>query len=174
MRYKEKSPEVLVADEAIVRLARPDVEFLKARAPVTALGRARFCAHQQGSDSIHEMVIVLLRGTYIRPHKHMAKTESFHIIEGAVDVILFDDDGKVTEVVQMGDYASGRNFYYRLAQPAYHTLILRSDVLVIHETTNGPFRREDTIFASWSPPETEAEDARRFMKKLSESTPMSI
>ena len=173
MKYKEKSPEVLIADEAIVKVARPDVELLKSRAPATARRRARFCAHRD-TDSIHEMLIVLSRGTYIRPHKHLNKVESFHIVEGAVDVVIFDDEGKVTEIVRMGDYASGRNFYYRLSQPAYHTLILRSEVLVIHETTNGPFRREETLFAPWAPEEDDAKAAEAFLKKLSASAPAQV
>jgi cupin fold WbuC family metalloprotein len=174
MKYKEKSPEVLVADEEIVRVARPDIELLKSRAPKTMRRRTRFCAHQKGEDSIHEMLIVLLRGTYIRPHKHLAKVESFHIVEGAVDVVVFDEAGTIVDIVQMGDYASGRNFYYRISQPAYHTLVLRSDVLVIHETTNGPFHRDDSIFAPWSPAEEDEAAANAFMKKLSESTLTSV
>ena len=173
MKYKENSPEVLVADEEIVKVARPDIDFLKARVPATLHRRARFCAHKSGGDAIHEMLIVLSRGTYIRPHKHLAKSESFHVIEGAVDVVIFDEAGAVSEVVRMGDYASGKNFYYRLAHPAYHTLILRTENLVIHETTNGPFRREETIFAPWSPVETDVAAAEAFMKKLSASVAAS-
>jgi cupin fold WbuC family metalloprotein len=120
------------------------------------------------------MLIVLLRGTYIRPHKHLAKVESFHIVEGAVDVVVFDEAGAIVDIVRMGDYASGRNFYYRISQPAYHTLVLRSDVLVIHETTNGPFHRDDSIFAPWSPAEEDEAAANAFMKKLSESTLTSV
>lgn len=174
MKYLEKSPEVFVADEDIVKVSRADIEFLKERAPATPHRRTRFCAHQNGNDSIHEMLIVLLRGTYIRPHKHVAKVESFHIIEGAVDVVIFDESGNVVEVVRMGDYASGKKFYYRLAQPAYHTLVLRSEMLVLHETTNGPFRREETIFAPWSPVETDTVAAQAFMKKLAESVSLPV
>jgi len=174
MKYQEKSPEVFAADEEIVKVARADIEFLKECAPASANRRTRFCAHQTGGDSIHEMLIVLLRGTYIRPHKHVAKVESFHVIEGVVDVVIFNETGTIAEVVRMGDYASGRNFYYRIAHPAYHTLILRSEVVVIHETTNGPFRREETIFAPWSPVETDAGAAEEFMKKLSDSVSASV
>lgn len=36
------------------------------------------------------MLIVMAKGSYIRPHKHKNKSESFHIIEGLLDVIVFD------------------------------------------------------------------------------------
>jgi cupin fold WbuC family metalloprotein len=86
-----------------------------------------------------------------------------------VDVVIFHDDGTVREIVSLGDLASGKNFFYRLSAPLYHTLILRSDVLVIHETTNGPFRRDDTQFAPWSPEETDTASAVKFSENLSKS-----
>jgi hypothetical protein len=66
----------------------------------------------------------------------------------------------------MGDYASGRKFYYRSDAQAYHTLIIRSDVLVFHETTQGPFRREDTVFATWAPEDGDLEGRRAFQARL--------
>jgi len=80
--------------------------------------------------------------------------------------VLLDDSGKVVEVVPMGDYASGRKFYYRLADPFYHTLLIRSDWLVFHEITNGPFKRDDTIFAPWSPELDDVAGAKQFMEEL--------
>jgi hypothetical protein len=59
--------------------------------------------------------------------------------------------GNITEVTRLGDYGSGHQFYHRLSDPTYHTLIIHSDVIAFHETTNGPFNPEDTIWAPWSP-----------------------
>ena len=53
----------------------------------------------------------------------------------------------------MGPMGSGEIFYHRLADAWFHTVIPTSEMVVFHETTNGPFRRQDTIFAPWSPPE---------------------
>jgi cupin fold WbuC family metalloprotein len=110
------------------------------------------------------MLIVHGRDCYVRPHKHLAKSEAFHVIQGVVDIVLLDEAGKVVEVIKMGDYASGRKFYYRLADPLYHTLLIRSDWLIFHEITNGPFKREDTIFAPWAPEEGPA--AERYLQEL--------
>ena len=164
MRVKFVNNEVSVADERIVRVGREDVDALKASARSTARFRSRLCAHKQSSDRLHEMIIVLGRPSYIRPHKHQAKSESFHVIEGELDVVIFDETGLVTDVVEMGDYRSGRNFFYRLEDPLFHTLIIRTPEVVFHETTNGPFRREDTIFAPWSPEENDVVEVERFMK----------
>ena len=42
-------------------------------------------------------------------------------------------------------------FYYRLDSPRYHTLLIHSPMLVIHETTDGPFDPKMSDFASFSP-----------------------
>jgi cupin fold WbuC family metalloprotein len=112
------------------------------------------------------MLIVHERGAYVRPHKHTGKTESAHIIEGLVDVVMFDDSGRIESVIRMGDYASGRIFYYRMAIPVFHTLIIRSDVLVFHETTNGPFDRGDAVFAPWAPEDSDVNFVNTFMADL--------
>jgi cupin fold WbuC family metalloprotein len=81
--------------------------------------------------------------------------ESFHIIEGKVDILLFDENGRINNLIPMGDYAGGRKFFYRLPPSHFHTLIIRSEVLVFHEITNGPFNPDDTVWADWAPVETE-------------------
>jgi cupin fold WbuC family metalloprotein len=169
MSLKPLSKEVYVSDEPIVRLTREDVEFLKNKVAETPRGRVRLCAHKGNDNLLHEMVIVLSRGTYIRPHKHLSKSESFHIIEGAVDIAIMDDAGAVTEVIQLSDYPSGKQFYYRIADPIFHTLLIRSELLVIHETTNGPFTKGDAIFASWAPDEADAAAAQKYMETVASS-----
>ncbi len=154
MRLKKNSHEVLVADEKIVRIGRPDIEALQVSFAESARGRSRICAHRGSSEALHEMLIVLARTTYIRPHKHLAKCESFHIIQGELDVVIFDNEGNIADVVQMGEFDSRRYFYYRLVDPLFHTVIVRSESVIFHETTNGPFKREDTVFAPWSPAES--------------------
>lgn len=158
--------EVLFANEIIVKVDVQDIELLKEKAKHNQRKRIRLCTHKDVEDKLHEMLIVHTKETYVRPHKHLNKSESFHIIEGLVDVVIFDENGNVTEVIQMGDYASGRRFYYRISDAYYHTLLIRSDVLVFHETTNGPFRRSETVFAPWAPEEKDSLAKEKFIKQL--------
>jgi cupin fold WbuC family metalloprotein len=166
IRYREHSAEVLYAEDPIVQVDRQDIEFLIKRAVQSPRQRVRLCTHKDTSDRLHEMLIVHGRNCYVRPHKHLAKSEAFHVIQGVVDVVLLDEAGKVVEVIKMGDYASGRKFYYRLADPLYHTLLIRSEWLVFHEITNGPFKREDTVFAPWAP---ELDDDGAYRRQLEAS-----
>ena len=166
IRIRQFNEEVLFSDDDILRLGRQDIEVLKGRAELNRRRRIRLCAHKKLDDKVHEMLIVHTKETYVRPHKHSNKSESFHIIEGCVDVVIFDEVGNVVEVIQMGDYSSGRRFYYRISDPYYHTLLISSEYVVFHETTNGPFRKSDTIFPAWAPSENDEAGVRVFMNEL--------
>ena len=155
MSIRATSDEVFLATGGIVQVRAEDVALVKQKGTTNARKRARLCAHPGPEDRLHEMLIVLDRGTYIRPHRHGGKAESFHIIEGELDVVIFHDDGSVREVVRMGPYSSGKAFYYRIMEPCYHSVLIHTPYALFHETTNGPFNLTDTEFAPWSPAEGE-------------------
>jgi cupin fold WbuC family metalloprotein len=138
-------------------------ERLKQHAREADMKRARLCLHHSVDDPLHEMIIVFHSDSVIRPHRHRSKTESFHVIFGELDILLFDEDGKHVRTVQMGDAASGKTSIYRLSAPIWHTVLIRTEYAAIHEVTNGPFRVEENEFAPWAPEEPEA--LRRFLAR---------
>jgi cupin fold WbuC family metalloprotein len=155
MTLRGVNDEVFQANGGICQIHSTDVAFLAAQARQNSRKRARICLHPDAEDRLHEMLIVLGRETYIRPHRHTGKSESFHVIDGELDVVIFRDDGSVREVIRMGEYRSGRVFFYRLMEDAFHTVLVNTPFALFHETTNGPFRRTDTEFAAWSPTESD-------------------
>jgi cupin fold WbuC family metalloprotein len=165
-KYRTLNPEVLYTRDALTKVDRSEIDHFKQLSSANPRKRVRLCAHADPEDRLHEMLIVHERGAYVRPHKHPGKTESTHIIEGMVDVVVFDDHGHITDVLSVGDYASGRTFYYRMAVPAFHTLLIRSDVLVFHEITNGPFDRSNTVFAPWAPADHDTAAVEHYVEKL--------
>ena len=114
-------------------------------------GKVRLCSHINKDEAVHEMFIVHPKGTYVRPHKHINKIESMLVIEGVVDYLIFNDDGKLRKIIRMGDYKSGNSFYQSTSTNTYHGLLIHSEWLVFLEITKGPFISEETLFASWSP-----------------------
>jgi len=166
MRIRKQNDEVIYTEDQVVQVKFSDIQWLKKQAECNLRKRARLCTHRTVEDLLHEMLIVHEKGTYIRPHKHLNKTESVHIIDGLVDVVVFDDDGNITDVMQMGDYKSGRVFYYRMQYPYFHTLLIHSDILLFHEATNGPFDRKNMVFAPWAPDETDVSSTLDFLKKI--------
>lgn len=166
MNLRKISDEVFVASDPIVKIGPAEVAFVKQQALLNQRKRARICAHKTNDDALHEMIIAIAAASYVRPHKHLHKAESFHIVEGEVDVVVFDDVGGVVEVIELGGPLTGRNFFYRLAQSSFHTLLIRSEFLVVHEVTNGPFLREATLFAAFAPQEENTAEARDYMKRV--------
>ena len=166
MQIVEYNPEVFFAKDQIVRIKGGDLGFLQKGAEQSRRRRARLCAHRDVDDKLHEMIVVLMQDAYLIPEKHITKVESYHFIEGVGDVVIFDEIGNITEVVQMGDYWSGRPFYYRIFDPFYHTLIIRSASLVYHETATGRFSKSDTVVAPWAPAENDIAGRKAFMEGL--------
>lgn len=164
--YFEQNSEVMYSKDVLTTLDQSNIQYFKVLSAKNSRKRVRLCAHPNQCDQLHEMFIVHEKSTYVRPHKHLGKSEATHIIEGLVDFVLFDDHGQIERVISMGDYASGKPFYYRMATPIFHTLIIRSEFLVFHETTNGPFNRSDTIFAPWAPNDVEVNSILSFMSDL--------
>ncbi|HBA84536.1 MAG TPA: cupin fold metalloprotein, WbuC family [Verrucomicrobia bacterium] len=168
MNLRQTSPGVFVTDESIVCLSGDVIAFLKKEALASPRKRVRVCAHKSKDDQVHEMIIALAKDSYVRPHGHLAKSESFHVMEGLAQIALFDDQGEITHFIPLGDIHSGRSFYYRIADPRYHTVIVESDFLVFHETTGGPFSPEQTRYPDWAPTEDRADEARQYIAKLRE------
>jgi cupin fold WbuC family metalloprotein len=162
----QRSPEVFLAEGPIAELGARDIAALKAGVEASPRGRARINAHADSEDALHEMIIAIGRASYIRPHKHPGKSEAFHIVEGEVDIVVFNDDGAIARVVALGAPGSDRNFYYRMSRPFFHTLVVRSRILVVHEITNGPFRPEATVFADFAPAESDMAPAASYQADL--------
>lgn len=169
MQLKPYNAEVDFALGGVVPIATADLERLKREAAQNPRRRKRICAHPDSGHRLHEMFIVHERGCYVRPHKHLEKCESLHVIEGTAEAVFFNEDGSVREVLSLGEHRSGALFFYRLAEPVYHTLLITSPVFVFHETTSGPFRREDTIFAPWAPTEDQPEAVVAFTNHVAQA-----
>jgi cupin fold WbuC family metalloprotein len=168
MRARQTGGEVFYATDRVPRVTRADLADLTRAAVGTPRQRSRLCTHRDVSDLLHEMFIVHPRRAYVRPHKHLNKAESMSVLDGDVDLVLFADDGRIADVIAMGNAGSGHAFYYRISDAIFHTLLIRSEWLVFHEVTSGPFRRQDTVFAPWAPAEADSAAVEAFLAALEE------
>src|SRR5262245_6853724 len=146
-------PDVYVTEEPFPSVHRSDIDFLTSAVPKSARGRVRLCTHKVNEDRMHEMFIAFTGDNYVRPSRHLGKDESLHLIESEAVYFFFVEQGRVIDAVPLGTYHSDRQFYCRIPTPADHALVIKSPQIAIHETTVGPFKREDTVFAAWSPEE---------------------
>ena len=168
IEIEQINEEVFYCREAIVRVGPDELAFLKDRATANRRQRARLCAHGGVADRLHEMIIVHAKSAYVRPHRHRDKSESFHMIAGVMQVVLMEDDGRVSEAIAMGRPGEGGTFYYRLNESIYHTVLPRTDWVVFHEVTNGPFRPSDTQAAPWAPEIEDEQAASKYLAQLEE------
>ena len=128
--------------------------------------RARLCVHNDNGSNLHEMFIAKLKNTYVRPHKNHNKCKSFQVLDGIIDLVIFDNFGNITDVANLGNYGQNNSFFYRLTNTCFHSLIIRSNYAIFKETITGPFNSNDTIYAEWSPMENDEMEVKIYMDKM--------
>ena len=80
-------------------------------------------------------------------------------------LFLFNNSGDIIQKVSLGDFNSGKPFCFRIAPLTYHCILPKTEFVVFHEVTNGPFLRKETIFENWAP-EEDTEAANSFVTNL--------
>jgi cupin fold WbuC family metalloprotein len=166
---KSINSTVIQANYGLDRLLKVDrkiINSLKLAAASNVMKRARLCAHQNTTDKVHEMLIGFYRDSYVRPHRHTSKIESFHVIQGKIEIVFFNEIGDIKQRILLGTLSSNLPFYFRSAALDWHTVLIHSNFAIIHEITNGPFVSDDNEFAPWSPEITNIDAVQSFMKRI--------
>ena len=162
---RRENDEVLYSSESFVTLDRDNLSQMKQMAKLNTRHRIRICTHQTIDDDVHEMIIYHPKDTYVPPHMHIGKDESFHLISGEIILILFNEYGKISKVLKMGEYNTGNTFYYKIPAGTYHTQIFKQNTF-FHEVTRGPFDKNDSIIATWAPDENDSLLVKEYLKKI--------
>ena len=112
--------------------------------------------HRTMDENPHRFLNVMLRGTYVAPHRHAdpRKSESFVILAGEVAFFTFDDAGSVLSATVLGHDPVGIDI-----QPGvWHTMAVLSDHAICFEVKPGPYSEaNDKDFAPWAPREGQPE-----------------
>jgi cupin fold WbuC family metalloprotein len=145
--------EIYRERDAVVEIGPDWLTRLKTSANNSPLGRSRVCVHVDDAATVQEMILAMRQDVLFRPHRHVAKTESFHMVEGALDIVIFDERGTPIRAINLAAVGGGKPFYYRLNESLFHAILPRTPMVVFHETTTGPFAKNDAIFADWAPQE---------------------
>ena len=116
--------------------------------------RMNFNFHATLDENPSRLLNVLLRGSYIRPHRHSdpPKAESFVVLEGRIVVLIFDDAGRIEQryALGRGDAALGID----IAPGIWHTALALSEHAICFEVKPGPYvQAMDKEFAPWAPSE---------------------
>jgi cupin fold WbuC family metalloprotein len=116
--------------------------------------RTNYNFHRSMEENPHRFLNVMLRGTYIAPHRHLEppKSESFIVLAGEIVFFTFDDHGRITTSTVLGRDPLGID----IRPGVWHTLAVLSDHAVCFEVKPGPYSAaNDKDFAPWAPREGE-------------------
>lgn len=100
----------------------------------------------------HRFLNVMLRGTYVTPHRHLdpPKPESFLVLEGEIAFFTFDDAGAVATTHILGRDTLGID----IDPGIWHSLAVLSPEAICYEVKPGPYSpANDKDFAPWAPRE---------------------
>ncbi|MGA2877677.1 MAG: WbuC family cupin fold metalloprotein [Bryobacteraceae bacterium] len=108
--------------------------------------------HASMEDNPHRFLNMMMKGTYVAPHRHLdpPKDEAFLVLEGQVAFFVFDDTGRAVRTEVVGGDPIGID----LPAGVWYTLTPVSGHAVCYEVKPGPYSAaNDKDFAPWAPRE---------------------
>ena len=109
MKWIKQNDEVFYPKQQnFLEITKDDIDLLIEAAQNNPRETARYCTHNSINDVIHEMIIYHKKGSYVRPHKHISKPESFFIIDGEADAIIFDEKGNSKGIFNFREFDNAK------------------------------------------------------------------
>jgi len=136
-------------------LSRTLLDELAAKAAASPRARAHHNIHATPADPVQRFVVVACADSYFRPHRHRSRSELAVIVRGRVDVLTFDERGRVTARYGVGDGTD--SIAYETPQGVWHTVVPGADGGAFLEIKEGPYVPATAAeFAAWAPAEGHA------------------
>jgi len=128
------------------------LDEVTAKAKVSPRLRMNHNFHLELSDPVQRLLNALEPWTYIRPHKHVTKEESFVLLRGTVLAVVFNDDGSIRDHCVLN--AASGNLGIEFEENAFHMLTSLESGSVVYEIKEGPFvPHTEASSAPWAPRE---------------------
>jgi cupin fold WbuC family metalloprotein len=126
--------------------------------------RMNYNFHPELSDPVQRLINALEPWTYIRPHKHTTKEESFVLLRGTVLAVVFNEDGSIREHAILS--ATSGILGVEFEENCYHMLTSLETGSAVYEIKEGPFvPHTEGSSASFAPKEGTPE-AKVFLEKV--------
>ncbi|MBI3553539.1 MAG: cupin fold metalloprotein, WbuC family [Elusimicrobia bacterium] len=121
------------------------VGALKERLRASGAGTVRICLHSEPSAPVHDMIIIHRKGAPCPVHKHLAKEETYQMIEGRMRLDFLKEDGSPDRSLILGEPGTGLPFMARVRANLWHATVPETDFAVFHESRPGPFDGGDSV-----------------------------
>ena len=151
LKVKKESNEVFFIRGNLIQIDKKIISDLVLKCEKSNKKKSRYCFHKDKNSKVQEMIICHKKDYYVRPHKHLDKDESIFVIKGKAKAVFFNNNGDIKKISKLGNFNTNRTFYYKLNSKFFHTLIIQSRYFIFHEVSEGPFKKNKTQFADWSP-----------------------
>lgn len=131
------------------------LDEMTAKAAASPRRRAHHNLHSSADDPVQRFVVVAHSDSYIRPHRHLTKSELCTVVRGRFEVVVFDADGTIVERSVIGEGTP--NLAFELPRATWHTLLVHTDGAAFVEIKEGPYDPSTAAeFARWAPEEGSA------------------
>lgn len=145
------TPAKFVSLGAFAEIGPRELDELAQSARRAVTGRARICLHADHADPVQEMVIALRQDKPIAAHRQAGRRrKSYHLLEGKLWVVFFDDSGKRIRESILGT-TEGCAPVLTFPPGTWHACAALSPVAIYLETISGPFDATATSWQSWMP-----------------------
>ena len=136
-------------------LSRTLLDELAAKAAASPRARAHYNIHATPADPVQRFLVVAQGDSYFRPHRHATRSELALIVRGRLDVLTFDERGRVTARYAVGEGTDA--LAYETPQGTWHTIVPGADGGAFLEVKQGPYDPASSAeFAAWAPAEGHA------------------
>ena len=136
-------------------LPRALLDELTAKAAASPRARAHHAIHATAADPVQRFIVVALRDSYFRPHRHATRAELAVVMRGQFDVVTFAPEGRVLERHAVGDGTA--SMAYETPEGTWHTLVPGATGGAFLEVKQGPYDPATAAeFAAWAPAEGDA------------------
>ena len=169
--FQRRSETVYSAQDSVVCISRSEVYFLQDVAANSSSRKARVLLHGNPDKDLHEMLIVHSFGQYIQPHINLDSAKSFVVLDGEMAVVLFKNEGAISNYVQLGVSNGASAFLLRLDDPVFHTVVPISTTVTFLETIKGPHMQ--THYAPFAPAPNDTSESEKYMMWLMEELAIS-
>ena len=101
--------------------------------------RINYNIHSDLEDPVNRLLNALEPGTVVPIHRHLHpyKNESFVVLRGELDVLLYDDEGQLTERITLNPKKG--NYGIDIPGEVWHSMEVKEKGTVIYEVKAGPY-----------------------------------
>lgn len=141
------------------------LDKVTSQAKVNPRLRMNYNFHASMDEPVHRMLNALEPDTYLPPHRHVDKEETYLLLRGSMWVIFYDNYGNVTDKVLLNPLEG--KYGLEIPSGTWHSIIVLESGTVIFEIKKGPYSPlppED--IASWAPAPSDVKGAEAFMNKM--------